>query len=1016
MKFNRLIYFVLIIASCSMTFAQSQNVNLIANVNDYPQTGYSDVWGYTAPNGDEYALLGVNGGVSIVNVTDTAAIAEADFVPFVSAPPYGWYDMKTYQNYMYVSSEGSLSILIVDLSPLPDSASVVGILSGMTSQPHNIFVDREAMLLYVVEDFHYNPAVRIFSLADPEHPLQLSTINPSNNGTDSHDVFAQDSVLYIAEGTNPSIGIFDVSDPANPTLIVRQNIPNAGYVHQVWVTEDNNYMVTTEETAEKTIKIWDIQDLNNITLVGEYLGGSHLAHNAYLKDSLIYISHYESGLKVADYSDPTHPVEVGFYDTYPQAETPHFNGAWGVYPFTQNGMIFISDMSTGLYVLEYEKEIGPQIAVSPPSLDFGNVKVGTTSDTVMVTFQNFGTQDLTVSDVSDPGSPFNVSGLPALPVIIPPNGSENFEVTFTPPDTGLFDATITFISDDPNDPSLDVTLSGTGFLLSPAHLYRSYATTGHGGSNPGSLLSIDVTTGAGTLIGSTGLAAVPAFGINSSGDMYAVAGFDTSGVALYRIDAQTGAAIFVGNTGEVGMDAIAFDENDVLFGLGGDPPIATLYTIDVTTGVVTPIGSTGDFMRGMAFDPIDGILWATTGGSQFANVPDAVYTISKSTGTATLIGQTGLGGSTPDILFDQAGNLYGSKGGGPNANQLISIDKSTGAGTVIGSIGFQAVSGMATFLPSVPHALNASVSKTYLVPGVDSLFLASEIANPNNNNIEVKSIVESFDQSISDTVQMYDDGLHHDSTAGDDLFGVSWTLPSGEKHYRVHISTSSLDSGYYYILRDATHFTSIGPLLIDHYEIGFHNPTRFSFKLSLRNDGTVATASGVSAEISTADTNVTSILSNNQNFGDIAPGLIKTSSNYLINTQNNPASVHFTIRIFSEDWFFWSDTVTVTVTGISEGQNDIPLQYALKQSYPNPFNPSTSISYQVPRQSDVQIEIYNTLGQKVRTLINARKEPGNHQTVWDGKNDRGLQMGSGVYLYRMVAGGFVQTRKMVLLK
>jgi hypothetical protein len=90
--------------------------------------------------------------------------------------------------------------------------------------------------------------------------------------------------------------------------------------------------------------------------------------------------------------------------------------------------------------------------------------------------------------------------------------------------------------------------------------------------------------------------------------------------------------------------------------------------------------------------------------------------------------------------------------------------------------------------------------------------------------------------------------------------------------------------------------------------------------------------------------------------------------------------------------------------------------YQLKQNYPNPFNPSTTISFQVLQNSGVQIDIFNTLGQKVRTLLNDRREPGFYQMIWDGRNDSGVQVGSGVYLYRMVAGDFVQVRKMILMK
>ena len=126
------------------------------------------------------------------------------------------------------------------------------------------------------------------------------------------------------------------------------------------------------------------------------------------------------------------------------------------------------------------------------------------------------------------------------------------------------------------------------------------------------------------------------------------------------------------------------------------------------------------------------------------------------------------------------------------------------------------------------------------------------------------------------------------------------------------------------------------------------------------------------------------------------------------------------IRIISNDPT--NDTLNVSVSGYGEpavgieNRPTLPKTFAMSPNYPNPFNPSTTISYQVPRQSDVRIEIYNMLGQKIRALLNDHKDPGVYQMVWDGRNDAGVQVGSGVYLYRMIASDFVQTRKMILMK
>lgn len=106
------------------------------------------------------------------------------------------------------------------------------------------------------------------------------------------------------------------------------------------------------------------------------------------------------------------------------------------------------------------------------------------------------------------------------------------------------------------------------------------------------------------------------------------------------------------------------------------------------------------------------------------------------------------------------------------------------------------------------------------------------------------------------------------------------------------------------------------------------------------------------------------------------------------------------------------------LTGIAEpGADGLPQSFDLQQNYPNPFNPATAISYQLAAASNVEITIYNTLGQKVRTLVNeARKPAGYYRAEWDGRNDAGAAAASGVYLYRLHAGGFIKVRKMLLIR
>jgi hypothetical protein len=94
----------------------------------------------------------------------------------------------------------------------------------------------------------------------------------------------------------------------------------------------------------------------------------------------------------------------------------------------------------------------------------------------------------------------------------------------------------------------------------------------------------------------------------------------------------------------------------------------------------------------------------------------------------------------------------------------------------------------------------------------------------------------------------------------------------------------------------------------------------------------------------------------------------------------------------------------------------IPMQYALYQNFPNPFNPVTEIQFDVPDVSVLDLVVYNLMGQQVRRLVNGEIQAGYHRVVWDGLNDRGEPVSTGVYIYSLTSPSFHNTKKMVLLK
>ena len=104
------------------------------------------------------------------------------------------------------------------------------------------------------------------------------------------------------------------------------------------------------------------------------------------------------------------------------------------------------------------------------------------------------------------------------------------------------------------------------------------------------------------------------------------------------------------------------------------------------------------------------------------------------------------------------------------------------------------------------------------------------------------------------------------------------------------------------------------------------------------------------------------------------------------------------------------------VEGEEDDANLRPTDFALRQNFPNPFNPTTIIQYALPKASQVRIEVYNVLGQRVRTLVDETQRPGYKTINWDGRDDAGNEVSSGVYFCRIQAGSFEESRKMTLLK
>jgi len=162
---------------------------------------------------------------------------------------------------------------------------------------------------------------------------------------------------------------------------------------------------------------------------------------------------------------------------------------------------------------------------------------------------------------------------------------------------------------------------------------------------------------------------------------------------------------------------------------------------------------------------------------------------------------------------------------------------------------------------------------------------------------------------------------------------------------------------------------------------------------------------------------ITPILADKTDEKNVTAKLIQADGEQIIIMPGDELEISFDIPAetppegFARKFFLKSHGYYVSAKG-----GLIPDEFALHNNYPNPFNPSTTISFSLAAGVDVSLVIYNVLGQEVKNLHEGYKEAGTHQIIWGGDNNQGVPVASGVYFYKLKAGDFEQSKKMMLLK
>lgn len=380
------------------------NIDLVARLSPQELLGdrLNDIWGWTDPEtGKEYALVGMSDRVTFVDISVPGQPVVIGTLPEpVSGAKLSaggpsvlhdeedhdeggnkstWRDLKVYNNHAFIVSDGQPhGLQVFDLTRLrdvqePPRVFIEDVHYTGFANAHNIAVNEASGYAYVVGSNMAGGGLYILDISDPLNP-ELAGIHADYMVGYEQTGYVHDTQCVNYEGPDTDYAgseicfnasethlvVADVTDKQAAYTIARRSYAGRSYAHQGWLTEDHKYFLLDDELDERNRNhptktyIWDVQDLNDPLLIGTYTAETtSIDHNQYIKGSYSYQANYTSGLRVLDLTDIADGKlrEAAFFDTFPENDQQVFDGAWSNYPFFESGIVIVSDVSGGLFIL-----------------------------------------------------------------------------------------------------------------------------------------------------------------------------------------------------------------------------------------------------------------------------------------------------------------------------------------------------------------------------------------------------------------------------------------------------------------------------------------------------------------------------------------------------------------------------------------------------------------------------------------------------------------------------------------
>ncbi len=340
---------ILLLVVTLLDAQSSKNLTLLGSIQYAGQT-LAGCWHYNKPGGGEYALVGTENGISIVDITVPSIPMIVNQVPGVTNL---WHEIKVIGDYAYAVSEGADStgvkngMQIINLSYLPDSAPYKfyqgdGIIANQLVTSHSITAEGQYVYLNGHNIVSLGRGVIILNISNPWNPAYVGAITNRY----CHDSYVRNSLIFTSDIIDGIFSVYNIANPAAPVLLATQPTPGQ-FNHNTWLSDDGATLFAADERNGVPLASFDISDLNNITLIDTFYNGNfplNEVHNVRVKNNFLLNASYGSQLTIVDAAHPNNLIEVGNYTTGNSL-------CWDADPFLNSGNIIATDMNSGTFYI-----------------------------------------------------------------------------------------------------------------------------------------------------------------------------------------------------------------------------------------------------------------------------------------------------------------------------------------------------------------------------------------------------------------------------------------------------------------------------------------------------------------------------------------------------------------------------------------------------------------------------------------------------------------------------------------